>query len=480
MRKKYDTREFGLLAIICISMFLIPLTITSSSIFNLYIMKRFDVGYTAAQWFINIFMIFYGAFLAISGAISDFYGRKTIFNVGVCLFFSGFLVGGIANNYSIILIARAISGIGAAAMTTSGTALLAENISDGNKEKCFSIFGASLGAGMVAGPLIASKVNELSTGWFNFSMFISVLLLIIMIFSVRLKDKSVPHKVSVDWLGSILLTACLLSIVLWLSFFPVWGWDDFKSIFCILFSCGTLLYLLRVEKKSNNPIINISILKNKIFVSMCMTSLMLGLGFISILFYIPFFLKSLRVFTDLDIGIATTIATLPSFLIPPAIANVREKVSGTALLFSTLIFLVISPLILCFVLGSYDISSYYVPLFLLGCSFGISLSFLDGMAVSSIPLRYAGVASGTFNTFRIGGEAISIPFVSSFIMYLNAQINKNETLNFLVSHVYKKENILFVTMDIILIFISLFCFLLSIYVVRTMLEGKKEGVSNVI
>lgn len=65
-------------------------------------------------------------------------------------------------------------------------------------------------------------------------------------------------------------------------------------------------------------------------------------------------------------------------------------------------------------------------------------------------------------------------------MYLNAQINKNDTLNFLVSHVYKKENILFVTMDIILIFISLFCFLLSIYVVRTMLEGKKEEVSNVI
>lgn len=91
----FNRRELHVLLTVCLSMFIIPLTITSSSILNLSVMKDYALNYQKAQWFINIFMVMYAAFLPVTGSLSDYIGKKNVFLFGLLLFPLAFFQGGL-------------------------------------------------------------------------------------------------------------------------------------------------------------------------------------------------------------------------------------------------------------------------------------------------------------------------------------------------------------------------------------------------
>ena len=253
MKNQFNKDELKLLVGVCLTLFTIPLTITSSSVFNLSIMLKYNVNYYQSQWFITLYMIFYASFMAVSGSFADIFGRNKIFITGLVLILLSFLAGAFTSRYILLLASRAICGIGAAAVTTSGTALLAANISGEKNNKAFSIFGCALGIGMVCGPLIAGYANQMINGWKIFSLSMSGLLLFILCLSFSVVDKRINVEVSVDWIGGILLTISLLLTVLALSFMPLWGYFDSKSLLCFFGGFIGFFILILFEKNNPNP-----------------------------------------------------------------------------------------------------------------------------------------------------------------------------------------------------------------------------------
>ncbi|MDE9518920.1 MFS transporter [Xenorhabdus bovienii] len=474
---EFNKIDMHVLLTVCLSMFIIPLTITSSSILTLSLMKNYSITYQEAQWFINIFMVMYGAFLPITGSLSDFVGRKNIFLLGLILFSVGFLLGGIIDNYGYILFFRAICGIAAAAVTTSATSLLASHIDEAKRPKAFSIFGVFLGVGMIAGPLVASGFNYISRGWTLFSVITALILLLLFISLTYVSDKTRYAYEKFDWLGGMVLTIFLISTVSLISFLPVWSITDRKIVFLIVVSLICIIALYRIEKIAKNPVLDLAIFKNRIFSSMSITTLLLGFGYISIVFYFPYYLKMTTDLTSFQIGVVMTVATLPSFIFPPIIAKFRGSFNDGGLLKTTLALLIVSPLYLDYVLGSGGILYYCAAMFLLGSSFGISLSYLDGVAVSSVEAYQSGLAAGTFNTFRIGGESISIPLVSTVISLLNNNISDNNASciimgNRLINNVGSK---LTASTSITLLAMSVICLIVSVPVLILYHTSKKRS-----
>ncbi|MBD2784460.1 MFS transporter [Xenorhabdus sp. DI] len=473
---KFNKADMHVLLTVCLSMFIIPLTITSSSVLNLSIMKEYSLTYQEAQWFINIFMVMYGALLPITGSLSDYVGRKNIFLFGLVSFSLGFLLGGIIENYTAILFFRATCGIAAAAVTTSATSLLTSHIDATKRPKAFSIFGVFLGLGMIAGPLLASGLNYISWGWALFSTIMFLILFLLLISLIYIKDNTKYVHSKFDWFGGIVLTLFLLSTVSLISFLPIWSIYDRRTVFLILTSLVCAISLYQIEKIVENPIIDLTIFKNRIFSSMSITTLLLGFGYISIVFYFPYYLKITTDFTSFQVGVIMTIATLPSFVFPPLIAKFRNSFGDGSLLKMTLALLIISPLYLNFVIGGKDILQYCSSMFLLGSSFGISLSYLDGVAVSSVETHKSGLAAGTFNTFRIGGESISIPLVSTVISFLNNKMPERNTSHGIISNHFINNvgSKLTASTSITLLVISAICLIFSTLVLNLYYAKKSE------
>ncbi|MDC9615234.1 MFS transporter [Xenorhabdus khoisanae] len=474
---EFNKIDMHVLLTVCLSMFIIPLTITSSSILNISLMKHYSLTYQEAQWFINIFMVMYGAFLPITGSLSDFVGRKNIFLLGLIFFSIGFLLGGIIDNYAYILFFRAICGIAAAAVTTSATSLLASHIDEAKRPKAFSIFGVFLGVGMIAGPLVASGFNYVSRGWTLFSVITALILLLLFISLIYVSDKTRYVYTKFDWFGGMVLTLFLLSTVSLISFLPIWSITNRKIAFLIIVSLICALALYRIEKSAKNPVLDLTIFKNRTFSSMSITTLLLGFGYISIMFYFPYYFKATTDFTSFQVGVIMTVATLPSFIFPPIIAKFRSSLNNGCLLKTTLVLLSVSPLYLNYVLGSEGILHYCVAMFLLGSSFGISLSYIDGVAVSSVDVYQSGLAAGTFNTFRIGGESISIPLVSTVITLLNNKISDNNASGIIMNNHFINNvgSRLTTSTSITLLAISFICLIFSILVLILYYTSKKRN-----
>ncbi|PHM30075.1 MFS transporter [Xenorhabdus innexi] len=474
---KFNKTDIHILLTVCLSMFIIPLTITSSSILNVSLMKHYSLTYQEAQWFINIFMVMYGAFLPVTGSLSDFVGRKNIFLFGLFFFSVGFLLGGIVDSYGYILLFRAICGIAAAAVTTSATSLLASHIYEAKREKAFSIFGVFLGLGMIAGPLVASGFNYIQSGWTIFSIIAALILLLLFISLIYVRDKTRYVYSKFDWLGGIVLTLFLLSTVSLISFLPVWSMTDRKTISLIVVSLVCVLALCRIEKIAKNPVLDLAIFKNRTFSSMSITTLLLGFGYISIMFYFPYYLKVTTGFTNFQVGVVMTVATLPSFMFPPIITKFRSLFNDGCLLKATLALLIVSPLYLSDVIGSKEILSYCAAMFLLGSSFGISLSYLDGVAVNSVEAYQSGLAAGTFNTFRIGGESISIPLVSTVITLLNNKMSGGRGAYIIMNNRFINGvgSKLTASTSIALLVISAICLIFSVLVLTLYYTSKKRS-----
>lgn len=406
------------LVVVCIALFVIPLTITGSGVLLLPITQEYSASYMQAQWVICSFMVSYAAFMAMTGVIADAVGRKLSFVAGLVCFAVATAVAASATSLTTLIVARAVTGLGAAAVTTAGTAILASVYSGPARLKAFTVFGTALGLGLAVGPLVAGGTVTFLGSWRPFFAIIAVILGAVSLLGFRLPESRSRERHAVDWAGGVLFTSGLIVFVSAFSMAPTAGWSN-PQVLCLLLA-GLLLIpvLIKVETRASHPILNLQLFSNRQFLSVCITPVFLGFGYISLLFYLPQYLAVVAHMSAFEVGVALMFSTLPSLLFPLFFSVTRRQLSLKTLMVLTYAFMVFGPLSLALVIASPTLLTLAIPLFLTGGSFGISLAYLDGAAVSVVSANRSGMAAGMFNTFRLGGEALAIPALGMVVIAL--------------------------------------------------------------
>ena len=120
------SRQMLTLVAACLAVLILPASLTGTSVAIPQINAELRPGLVALQWVVNAYNLTFAAFMLISGSLADILGRKRVFISGTALFAACSLVSVIAHNILLLDVARGLSGIGAAAMMTAGSALLAQ------------------------------------------------------------------------------------------------------------------------------------------------------------------------------------------------------------------------------------------------------------------------------------------------------------------------------------------------------------------
>lgn len=333
------------LAIVSLALFFIPLTITASSALNPAITAEFNSDYQHSQWVINAFMVSYSSSMTLTGAIADAAGRKMSFIVGLAILFVFSLLAYYATSPMLLIVARALTGIGAAAITTAGTAIIASEYSGPDKVAAFSIFGSALGLGLAVGPLTATALMELTGTWRSFFSWSAAAILALCLMAAWLPAAAErTHSIQLDWTGGAIFTALLTTAASAITIAPQAGLGSTTVIVLALISLALLLLFVACEKRTRHPIVDLAILRNRSYVAFCLTTVFLAFGYIAVLFYLPTYLLAGRAASYMDVGRTLTWATLPCFLIPIAVARVRRNVSTRMLTVLTYGCLIAGPL----------------------------------------------------------------------------------------------------------------------------------------
>jgi EmrB/QacA subfamily drug resistance transporter len=368
-------------------------------------------GLESFIWVYSAYMIAMVVSTPIFGKLSDMYGRKRFFLMGLLLFMVGSILCGTAMNMDQLIIYRAIQGIGGGAVMPIVFTIIFDLFPAEKRGKMMGLFGAVFGVSSVFGPILGGAITDnLSWRWI-FYINVPIGILAIIYISMAYHESKITRKQVIDWAGAILLTGTILCLMFGLELggSEGWAWDSVKIISLFVGSVVLFVLFLLVEKVAKDPIVKLSLFQKRVFTSSMVISLLYGGVMIAGATYIPIFIQ----------GVFHKTATQTSTVLTPMMLGVVLSSQIGGLLVSKLRYrdvMVVSAITL--LAGSYLLgfvmdtttSRLLITLFMviIGLGLGVSFSLLNISTINSVPPQYKGSATSLITFFRTIGSALGI------------------------------------------------------------------------
>ncbi|CAL9426154.1 Multidrug resistance protein Stp [Streptomyces sp. enrichment culture] len=400
---------------VCLTVVLFPLAITGASVALPAISADLDNSLAAGQWVVNGYDLTYASFMLASGSIADLVGRRKVFQVGVLLFAGGALVSALAPNIIVLDLARAVAGIGAAAATTSGSAILAHAFDGPARARAFGLFGTSVGIGLAFGPSIAGVLTS-NLGWRSVFLVPAIIGLVVLLFTPALADSRNPQASKVDWPGTVTFTLALLLLILGLVEGPQLGWGSPLVLGSFIGFVVLLVVFGVVEQRQSEPMFDLSLLKHRKFVGVSLATVPVVFGFTPLAVYLPAYFIAADGVSAQKAGLILIMLTGLTLFFPTIAGYATRWISAQVQIALTVILAAVGLAWLTVLEPGISYWALLPPLALIGIAVGISFGLLDGAAVSSVEVSRAGMAAGMFNTVRLAGETIAIAVAGSLLV----------------------------------------------------------------
>ena len=348
----------------------------------------------------------FAALLLISGVLADRYGRLKLFIAGNALFALFALFAGLSASMETLNTWRALQGFGAAMIMPACSALIAHGFQCHARAVAFGTFSASFGLGTAIGPLIGGMLIEwLDWRWvFFINVPIAAVILLATIGAEESRDADAP---TVDWLGLGFFSLGLFGFICALILAPDWGWAAPTTLGLMTISLLLIGGFLVVEARKAVPSFDLALFKTPTFTAaQVVLPVGVSFAFITLLFYLPFYLQGLGGMGPMQSGLA--LLPLPSFFVPFLAGWLAGFLSfqliaavGLAMLgVGTLLQSTLTP-------GATDLT-VFIGMALAGSGVGIVHAVNDNLAVSTAPPGKSGVAAGMLHTMRLSTETVAI------------------------------------------------------------------------
>ena len=234
---------------------------------------EFNADIPTVQWLYLVYTLFISALLLPMGKLSDTLGRRRIYISGLTVFSVGAVMAYFGQEFDLLLVAKAIQGIGAAMIQANGLALMAEAFPKRQRASAIGLYMAAIGTGAVMGPVLGGLMID-AWGWRSMYLGIAViggmeiLLSVYVIRDVTGSTKQNGESRSIrsfDWLGAVLSAGVLSLLLISLTYSYRLGWTNpiVLAGFCV--SLLLLVGFVLRELQCNDPMIDLTLFKIPVF-----------------------------------------------------------------------------------------------------------------------------------------------------------------------------------------------------------------------
>jgi EmrB/QacA subfamily drug resistance transporter len=400
------------LALTCAAQFMVVLDIAIVNVALPAIQQDLDMSQNALQWVVTAYGLFLGGFLLLGGRLGDLLGRRRIFLIGLTLFSAASLLAGLAGSGELLIATRALQGFGAALVAPSALSILAVTFSEGRERNwALGIFGAVGGSSASVG-VIASGLLTDGPGW-RWIFFINLpvgVLLILLAARFLAADGPASGSRHFDALGAATVTAGLLLFVYGLNRGVDDGWTSATTIGIFAAAAVLLTMFVRVEARSQSPLVPSATLRNRTMVAADLAAFLLFGAFFSFIFLASLLMQQLLLYSPTRTGIAWLATSVTAFLaagitgarLVSSFGVKRILVVGMSLAALGMAWLTRVPP------GADYMTDLLPALLLAGVAIGLSAPSVQIGALTGVAGRTVGLASGLVETMREIGGAVGI------------------------------------------------------------------------
>lgn len=369
-------------------------------------------GVAGAQWTIDAYNVTFAAFLLTAGSLGDRFSRRRMLRIGLVTFVGASIACALAPSLTLLLVARAIQGLGAALMLPQGLAIAAAAFPDPRgRARATAGWAMAAASSTALGPLLGGLLAE-SIGWrWIFWVNVPVGLLALAASATHLPDSRDPDAGRIDLPGQCLAIVALGATTLVLVEGHDWRWQ--RTVAIAATALAAFVAFLGVQRRSRHPMLPLDLFGNRQLAGALLATFAMTFGIYGLLLVNSFAFQQLRGFSALETAMwFLPMAIVYLLLIPAANMLARRTgprppmAAGLALMAAgSLVYAAAGPL---GAIGWLELSFV-----LAGAGLALNTGPAVTLAMAAIPPARTGLASGVVNLARLLGITVGVAVLGS-------------------------------------------------------------------
>jgi EmrB/QacA subfamily drug resistance transporter len=409
-------RRWLILVVVATAQLMVVLDATIVNIALPSAQKALHFANADRQWIVTAYALAFGSLLLLGGRLSDLFGRKWAFIIGLAGFAGASAVGGAAVSFPMLVTARATQGLFGAVLAPAALSTLTTTFTDpAERGKAFGVFGAVAGGGSAVGLVLGGVLTEtLSWRWCLYVNLVFAVLAgtgaFLLLRNVRPEGR--PH---LDIPGTILASAGLFCVVFGFSHADTDGWLNGATLGFLAVAVVLLSSFVLSQRRVAHPLLPLRVILDRTRGGAYISVGLASIAIFGVFLFLTFYLQSIRGYSPIVNGLA---------FLPLTAAIVSASTTSNILLYPRL---GPRPMVAAgMFLGAISMAAFsrlglhtsYVAgilpwLILLGLGFGLIFAPAINGATGGVAPQDAGVASAMVNTMQQVGGSVGTALLST-------------------------------------------------------------------
>ncbi len=397
-----------------------------------------DLGASLAQleWTVNAYTLAFAVLLLTGAALGDRFGRKRVFLVGLTVFTGGSAAAALAPSGDLLVIARAIQGIGAAIVTPLTLTLLSAAVPPERRGLALGAWGGISGLAIAIGPVVGGAIIEGLNWHWIFWLNVPLGFVVLVMAALRLTESRGPAS-RLDLPGLGLASAGLFALVWALVHGNGEGWTSTGIVAAFVAAAVLIAGFVIRETRTTEPMLPLRFFRSRQFSAVNVVSFVMSFGVFGSIFLLAQFFQIVQGYTPLQAGIRTLPWTAMPILVAPLAGLAMGRVSGRALLATGMALMTVGLAWIAAVASPTVEYVRLVPAFIFAGT-GMSLFFAPTASLVLAAVRPAeeGQASGANNAIREIGGVFGVAILASIFSAAGGYTSPQAFANGLVPAVW--------------------------------------------
>ncbi|MCI0817473.1 MAG: MFS transporter, partial [Chloroflexi bacterium] len=374
-------------------------------------------GFGLFSWVGTGFLLASTTTVPIVGRLSDMYGRKPFFMLGIVLLLLGSALAGSSQTIEQLIAFRVIQGFGAGMIMAIAFTIVGDVFPPAERGRWMGLMAGVFAAASVLGPLIGGTLTD-HADWrwvFYINLPMGGVALALLAYGMpRLRPPTTPKM---DYRGIVLLCATTVPMLLAFSWAGNrFDWVSPQIIGLLAWSVAALALLVYTELRTEEPLLPMQLLKNRVFTVSGIVALLTGFAMMGSLFYIPLFVQGVLGASATSSGLVTMPMMIAMALAAGIAGQVMSRVGKYRVIgVFGLIVMVIGMAILSMVDASSSRSDVTLAMIIFGIGLGTSIPLYTLAVQNSVPYRVMGVSTSTMQFLRSVGGTMGVAIMFSVI-----------------------------------------------------------------
>jgi EmrB/QacA subfamily drug resistance transporter len=387
------------------------------------IQRELHLSISGLEWIVSSYILVFSGLMLVGGRLADVFGRRRLFVAGLTLFTGASLVAGLAGSEEVLILARVLQGVGAAASMPSTLAIISSTFPDPKeRSRAVGVWSAVSALALALGPFTGGFVSERwDWGWiFLINVPVGVVTIAITMVAMRESRETVRRRLDIP--GLVASTVALFSLTYALIEGHDQGWTSALILGSFALAAAAAGVFVAIERRSAEPMVDLSMFGIRTLSGGTGAMVLWGFGVMGVYFFTAMYLQNVLGFSPTEAGAAFIPMALMMAAIAPVAGPVARRI-GTHVTVALGLTLNVVGLVMVSFVGAQGHFMDLMPSFV---AFGVGSGFvmmpLNDAIIGVLPPARAGAASAVMNAAREVSGLLGVTIVGAVLTSRQAAV----------------------------------------------------------